>query len=64
MASPAGEKATSLPVAVGRVTGFVYFVPKPAFEENEYAEMYGEAACAKAMTPVVGVTLPAAAIIR
>ncbi len=40
MSLPAGENATLFPVPVGKVAGFVYFVPKP--EDQGYTEIFGK----------------------
>jgi hypothetical protein len=48
MASPVGEKATSLPVLGGSVAGLANFVPKPD-DDHGKAEMNGVVLCATAM---------------
>ena len=54
IASPAGEKATSLPPPVGSVAGLAYLIPKPVPTLQGYTEMKGVPECATAMTLPAG----------
>ena len=54
IASPAGLKATLLPVSVGSVTGLAYLVPKPLPTLQGYAVIKGVVPCATAIALLAG----------